>query len=127
VHHPENTATMIKQRFANLGDLELPEIKREPISTISRFEEWLFLISNTLSKIEILQLQRLMMETTTKRQVLLKAINKRLEQAYDDTLEDILELLDIRKAEDEEDIKAFVEAENEPTITWEQYKQELES
>ncbi|MBG1258684.1 hypothetical protein [Nostoc commune] len=67
------------------------------------------------------------METTTKRQELLKAINKRLEQAYDDTLEDVLELLDIRKAEDEEDIKAFVEAENEPTITWEQYKQELDS
>lgn len=39
----------------------------------------------------------------------------------------MLELLDIRKAEDEEDIKAFKEAENEPTITWEQYKQELES
>ncbi|MHC0064807.1 hypothetical protein ACWATR_18205 [Nostoc sp. UIC 10890] len=67
------------------------------------------------------------METTTKRQELLKAINQRLEQAYEDTLEDVLELLDIRKAEDEEDIKAFEEDENEPTITWEQYKQELES
>ncbi|MEH2410613.1 hypothetical protein [Nostoc sp.] len=67
------------------------------------------------------------METTTKRQELLKAINKRLEEAYEDTLEDVLELLDIRKVEDEEDIKAFEKAENEPTITWEQYKQELES
>ncbi|MBN3898172.1 MAG: hypothetical protein HWQ41_23735 [Nostoc sp. NOS(2021)] len=67
------------------------------------------------------------METTTKRQELLKAINQRLEQAYEDTLEDVLELLDIRKAEDQEDIKAFKETENEPTITWEQYKQELES
>ncbi|MEH1871778.1 hypothetical protein [Nostoc sp.] len=67
------------------------------------------------------------METTTKRQELLKAINQRLEQAYEDTLEDVLELLNIRKAEDEEDIKAFEEAENEPTISWEQYKQELES
>lgn len=85
MRHPGNTATMIKQRFANLGDLELPEIKRETISTISRFEEWLFLISNTL-KSKFLQLQRLMMETTTKRQELLKAIKKRLEQAYKDTL-----------------------------------------
>ncbi|MBC6429732.1 hypothetical protein FM036_02225 [Nostoc sp. HG1] len=67
------------------------------------------------------------MKTTTKRQELLKAINKRLEQAYDDTLEDVLELLDIRKVEDEEDIKAFEEAENEPTISWEKYKQELGS
>jgi len=67
------------------------------------------------------------METTTKRQELLKAINQRLEQAYEDTLEDVLELLDIRSSEDQEDIKAFKEAENEPTITWEQYKQELES
>jgi hypothetical protein len=67
------------------------------------------------------------METTTKRQELLKAINQKLEQAYEDTLEDVLELLDIRKAEDEEDIKAFKEDENEPTITWEEYKQELES
>lgn len=58
------------------------------------------------------------METTTKRQELLKAIYERLEQAYEDTLEDVLELLDIRKAEDEEDIQAFEEAENEPTITW---------
>jgi hypothetical protein len=67
------------------------------------------------------------METTTKRQELLKAINQRLEKAYEDTLEDVLELLDIRKAEDEEDIKAFEKAENEPTMTWEQYKQELKS
>ena len=74
-----------------------------------------------------MQLQRLMMETTTKRQELLKAINKRLEQAYEDTLEDVLELLDIRRAEDEEDIKAFEDAEKEPTISWEKYKQELDS
>ncbi|BAY29846.1 hypothetical protein NIES2107_16900 [Nostoc carneum NIES-2107] len=67
------------------------------------------------------------METTTKRQELLKAIHERLEQAYEDTLEDVLELLDIRKAEDEEDIKAFEEAKNEPTLTWEQYKKEIES
>ncbi|MBD2163923.1 hypothetical protein H6G04_05840 [Calothrix membranacea FACHB-236] len=67
------------------------------------------------------------METTTKRQELLKAIYERLEQAYEDTLEDVLELLDIRKAEDEEDIKAFEEAKNEPTLTWEQYKKEIES
>lgn len=67
------------------------------------------------------------METTTKRQVLLKAIHERLEQAYEDTLEDVLELLDIRSSEDEEDMKAFEDAKNEPTMTWEQYKRELES
>lgn len=37
--HPLNLATMIEQRFANLGDFELPEIKREPIRTVSTFEE----------------------------------------------------------------------------------------
>ncbi|BAY65271.1 hypothetical protein NIES22_53740 [Calothrix brevissima NIES-22] len=67
------------------------------------------------------------MEATTKRQELLKAIYEKLEQAYEDTLEDVLELLDIRKAEDEEDIKAFEETKNEPTFTWEQYKKEIES
>ncbi|AFY30563.1 hypothetical protein [Calothrix sp. PCC 7507] len=37
--HPLNLATMIEQRFADLGDFELPEIKREPIRTVSTFEE----------------------------------------------------------------------------------------
>ena len=37
--HPLNLATLIEQRFANLGDLELPEIAREPIRTVSIFEE----------------------------------------------------------------------------------------
>jgi plasmid stability protein len=36
---PLNLANMIEQRFANLGDFELPEIPREPIRTISTFEE----------------------------------------------------------------------------------------
>jgi plasmid stability protein len=36
---PLNLATMIDQRFANLGDFELPEILREPIRTVSTFEE----------------------------------------------------------------------------------------
>jgi antitoxin FitA len=36
---PLNLANMIEQRFANLGDFELPEIPREPICTISTFEE----------------------------------------------------------------------------------------
>ncbi|WP_308189866.1 hypothetical protein [Nostoc sp. XA010] len=36
---PLNLANMIEQRFANLGDLELPEIPKEPIRTISTFEE----------------------------------------------------------------------------------------
>jgi antitoxin FitA len=34
-----NIATIIEQRFANLGDFELPEVRREPIRTISTFEE----------------------------------------------------------------------------------------
>jgi antitoxin FitA len=34
-----NIATIIEQRFANLGDFELPEVKREPIRTVSTFEE----------------------------------------------------------------------------------------
>lgn len=36
---------------------------------------------------------------------MLKAISEELEQAYEDTLEDVLELLKIRKNEDEEDIR----------------------
>ncbi|MBD2294499.1 plasmid stability protein [Anabaena sphaerica FACHB-251] len=34
-----NLATRIEQRFANFGDFELPEIAREPIRTVSTFEE----------------------------------------------------------------------------------------
>lgn len=36
---PLNLANMIEQRFANLGEFELPEIPREPIRTVSTFEE----------------------------------------------------------------------------------------
>jgi formate dehydrogenase maturation protein FdhE len=56
------------------------------------------------------------METTTKKQALLKIIYQKLEQAYEDTLEDVIELLDIRSSEDEEDIRAFEDTKNEPTI-----------
>ncbi|MBX9255511.1 hypothetical protein H1Q63_16480 [Desmonostoc muscorum CCALA 125] len=70
------------------------------------------------------------METTNRRQALIKAIYERLEQAYEDTLEDVIELLDIRKAEDEEDIKALHEGREDikknGTIPWEQVKQELQ-
>lgn len=65
------------------------------------------------------------MQTTTKRQALLKVIYEKLEQAYEDTLEDVVQLLDIRKAEDEEDIQAFEDAKNEPRIPWEQVQKEL--
>ncbi|MEH2376409.1 FitA-like ribbon-helix-helix domain-containing protein [Nostoc sp.] len=41
---PLNLATLIEKRFVNLGDFELPEIPREPIRTVSTFEELLFLI-----------------------------------------------------------------------------------
>ncbi len=64
------------------------------------------------------------METTKTRQALLKAIYEELEQAYEDTLEDVLELLKIRKSEDEEDIRDIHAAKNAPTISWEQYKRE---
>jgi hypothetical protein len=71
------------------------------------------------------------METTSRRQALLKAIYQRLEEAYEDTLEDVVELLDIRKAEDVEDIKAVKEAREDikinGSIPWEQVKKELAS
>ncbi|MBD2771814.1 hypothetical protein [Iningainema tapete] len=70
------------------------------------------------------------METTTKRQALLKAIYQRLEQAYEDTLEDVLELLDIRASEDEEDIRdydaALEDIKKNGTISWEDYKRGIE-
>jgi antitoxin FitA len=37
--HPLNIVTRIEQRFADLGDFEVPEIPREPIRTVSNFEE----------------------------------------------------------------------------------------
>lgn len=37
--HSLNLVTMIEQRFANLEEFELPEIKREPIRTVSTIEE----------------------------------------------------------------------------------------
>lgn len=67
------------------------------------------------------------MKIITRKQALLKAICEQLELAYEDTLEDVLELLKIRKIEDEEDIEAFKDVENDPTISWEQYQQELET
>ena len=64
-----------------------------------------------------------------RRQVLLKAVQERLEQAYEDTLEDVIELLDIRVLEDEEDLKAMKEGREDikkhGSIPWEQVKQEL--
>ncbi|MCC5665406.1 plasmid stability protein [Nostoc sp. CHAB 5784] len=37
--HPLNLANILEERFANLGDFELPEIPRELIRTLSTFEE----------------------------------------------------------------------------------------
>ncbi|MBS3027684.1 MAG: hypothetical protein HCA25_11520 [Dolichospermum sp. DET50] len=69
------------------------------------------------------------METTSKKQALLKAIYERLEQVYEGTLEDILELLNNCEHEDEKDIADAVaeleDAKVNGTISWEQYKQEL--
>ncbi len=36
---PLNLASIFEERFANLGDFELPKIPREPIRTVSTFEE----------------------------------------------------------------------------------------
>lgn len=67
------------------------------------------------------------METTTKRQALIKAINEQLELAYDDTLQEILSLLKISKQEDESDERDFEEGlkdivEN-GTLTWSEHQQ----
>ncbi|MBE9206344.1 hypothetical protein IQ244_07425 [Nostoc sp. LEGE 06077] len=64
------------------------------------------------------------MQHTKTRQALLQAIYEELEQAYEDTLEDVLELLKIRKIEDEEDIQDIAVAKNDTTISWEEYQQE---
>ena len=67
------------------------------------------------------------METTNKKQALLKTIYERLEQVY----EDVLELLNISESEDTEDIRDAVaeleDAKVNGTISWEQYKQEIKS
>ncbi len=71
------------------------------------------------------------MEITTKRQALLKAIHERLKESYEDTLEDVLELLDTRASEDIEDIKAMRESREDikrnGSVSWEQVKQEIAS
>jgi hypothetical protein len=69
------------------------------------------------------------MEITTKMQSLIKAINVELESAYEDTLQEVLELLKIRRLEDDEDEKDFEEglkdiAEN-GTVPWEEIKKEM--
>ncbi|MCC5618503.1 hypothetical protein LC605_26135 [Nostoc sp. CHAB 5836] len=67
------------------------------------------------------------METTTKRQALIKAINEQLELVYDDTLQEILLLLKIRKQEDELDERDFEEGlkdiEENGTLTWSEHQQ----
>ncbi|MBD2529897.1 hypothetical protein H6G97_10090 [Nostoc flagelliforme FACHB-838] len=67
------------------------------------------------------------METTTKRQALIKAIHEQIELAYDDTLQEILSLLEICKQEDESDERDFEEGlkdivEN-GTLTWSEHQQ----
>jgi hypothetical protein len=65
------------------------------------------------------------METTTRKQQLLKIINEKLEQADEDTLEDVIELLDIRRIEDIEDIQSFEDAINDHKIPWVKVQKEL--
>ncbi|GAX34865.1 hypothetical protein [Nodularia sp. NIES-3585] len=68
------------------------------------------------------------MEATSRKQALLKAIYERLEQVYEDTLEDVLELLNISEREDAEDIADAVaeleDAKVNGKISWEQYQKE---
>ncbi|MBN3898840.1 MAG: hypothetical protein HWQ41_27280 [Nostoc sp. NOS(2021)] len=69
------------------------------------------------------------METTTKRQALIKAINEQLELAYDDTLQDILSLLKISKQEDDSDEIDFEEGLKDiavnGTLTWSEHQQKI--
>ncbi|MBD2385569.1 hypothetical protein [Cylindrospermum sp. FACHB-282] len=66
---------------------------------------------------------------TSTKEALLKAIYVELENAYEDTLEEILELLKIRRSEDEEDIKeyhaALEDIKTNGTIPWLQAKREI--
>ena len=66
------------------------------------------------------------METTTTKQELLNAINTELQLAYEDTLEEVLELLQIRRQQDEEDIKDIQSAKEDikinGTVSWEDVK-----
>ncbi|MBE9056375.1 hypothetical protein [Sphaerospermopsis sp. LEGE 08334] len=69
------------------------------------------------------------METTNRKQALLKAIYERLEQVYEDTLEDVLELLNFSEREDAEDIADAVaeleDAKVNGTISWEDYQKKI--
>lgn len=60
------------------------------------------------------------MEPTPKRQELLRIIQDKLEQAYEDTLENVIEFLDVRNGKDKEQIREHEVAENELKIIDEQ-------
>lgn len=66
------------------------------------------------------------METTTTKQELFNAINTELQHAYEDTLEEVLELLQIRRQQDEEDIRDIQSAKEDikinGTVSWEDVK-----
>ncbi|TFI53230.1 hypothetical protein BLD44_018035 [Mastigocladus laminosus UU774] len=70
------------------------------------------------------------MKTEREREELIKAINVLLNQAYDSTLDEIYTLLNsIEDEEDEEDLKAYDIAKNDPDsnilIAWEDIKKEI--
>ncbi|MBW4635956.1 MAG: hypothetical protein KME30_29965 [Iphinoe sp. HA4291-MV1] len=70
------------------------------------------------------------MKTEQQRQETIQAINELLNQAYDSTLDEILTLLErIETEEDENDLKAYHTAKNDPenqiTIPWEDIKKEI--
>ncbi|NJM72581.1 MAG: hypothetical protein HC862_21870 [Scytonema sp. RU_4_4] len=70
------------------------------------------------------------MKTEREREEIIKAINELLNQAYDSTLDEILALLKrIEAEEDENDLKAYHTAKNDPesqiTIPWEDIKKEI--
>ena len=67
------------------------------------------------------------MKSEQERKETIKAINVLLNQAYDSTLDEILaHLKRIDDIEDEEDLKAVIEAREDRringTVTWEEYK-----
>ena len=71
------------------------------------------------------------MKTERERKEIIDAINVMLNQAYDSTLDEIIELLQkIEVREDENDLKAYDEAkkniQKNGTVSWEEVKQQIQ-
>ncbi|MEM9925049.1 MAG: hypothetical protein AAF915_15075 [Cyanobacteria bacterium P01_D01_bin.50] len=71
------------------------------------------------------------MKTERERKEIIDSINVMLNQAYDNTLDEVFELLKkIEDAEDENDLKAYDEGKKDiqknGTVSWEEVKQEIQ-